>query len=155
MTFANNNILITIEFQVNKSMWPTAVCFLVKSSEHKTRTNACNVYNTQISTAFCPYRMIWAIECDRVVTVLVLFPSLWCGMARFHRNSVPCKCMMQVAASSGNVQVLAMEHCVRDEEICPGHGHKRITWPCNFVLSLLRPVSARCVSFLPHTCCGK
>jgi len=34
--------------------------------------------------------------------------------------------MMQVAASSGIVQVLAMEHCVRDEEICPVQGHKRI-----------------------------
>jgi hypothetical protein len=35
--------------------------------------------------------------------------------------------MMQVAATPGNVQALAMEHCVRDEEFRPAQGHKRIT----------------------------
>jgi len=34
--------------------------------------------------------------------------------------------MMHDAASSATVQVLAMEHCVRGEEICPVQGHKRI-----------------------------
>jgi len=64
---------------------------------------------------------------NRVSTVRVLFPSLWCGTVRFRRNSVPCEYMMQVADSSGNVQLLATERCVRDEEICPAQGHKRIT----------------------------
>jgi hypothetical protein len=62
--------------------------------------------------------------------------------------------MMQVAVSSDTVQILAMEHCVRDENFVRYEGTKELL--AHIIASKLAQASISLMcSFLPHTYYGK